>query len=193
MPESIDKIRKDLADTALYHGMSYAAIVGVASEIEAVTDKQERAALRREFRAYHSLTAVVWARVQKRFSQYDLNKLSAQQIRAMAYCCQLKKEECYAVYNAHLDHIEEPGALCLVLRDVNSFFDARRNGHAAKRATLAEQITDIFEKTFADTPFTEFEIGVLRLAPVSAELKRRGNAINERAASILTRRGKAEK
>lgn len=197
MPD-IDKIRKDLADTALYHGLSYAAIVGVAAEIEAVEDKRERAALRREFRELHGLTAQVWARVAKRFEPYA--QMPAQKIRVMAYCCQLPEHECIDLYNAHFDHLDEPGALGLVLRDVNDALDARRNGHGAKRATLAEQCAELVER-WTVKYMTKAERNTV-LNGRAEILSKTWNSANDNCArelaalpavaSVLARRAKAE-
>lgn len=206
MPESIDKIRKDLAETALYHGMSYAAIVGVASEIEAVTDKAERAALRREFRAYHSLTAQVWARVAKRFKDYA--DCPSQLIRGMAYCCQLPEDECDELYNDHILHMTEPGALHLLLSDVNAILDThRRTSNAAKRATPKRDdapILAVYERfKHLDMPLSDKEMAygkdedgnqrVEDIARYEFWQAIKGYAALPAVASVLAKRGKAEK
>ncbi len=155
---TINEIREHLKDTATYHGMSFASIVQVAAEIEGVKveGKQERdagkreqfderAELRREFRQAHSLTSQVWARVDKRFSGFE--KRSSQVIRAFSYSCQLPYANGMSLIASHADHLDEPGALGLVLADVNAELTAKRNGNGTThKPSLAEQNIDIIDK-----------------------------------------------
>ncbi len=173
---TIKQIREHLADTAKYHGMSYAAIVGVAAEIEGVEDRDERTKLRREFRQAHALTSQVWARVDKRFSVYGDEP--AQAIRAMAYCCQLPLDDCMDMWESHRAHIDEPGALGLVLADVNAELDARRNSDKSRQPSLAAQCADLVqqwsENYIMASPIAQDMRDELTMLPsIAAEIKRR--------------------
>ncbi len=189
---TIKEIWEHLRDTAKYSGMSFASVVQVAAEIEAIqveskqeredkrktrqtTQFDERARLRRGFKQKHALTSQVWARVDKRFSGFE--KRSSQVIRAFAYSCQLPYANGMSLIASHADHLDEPGALGLVLADVNAELDAKRNGNsAAHKPTLAERIADAidFESSLSVLPngytWTEW---LLKQNEVAAVLKRR--------------------
>lgn len=165
--EDIETVRAHIWDTAKYRGMSYASIVQTAVEVESFEVKENRAALRREFKQAHALTAIVWARVEKRFPNYSTN--SSQTIRAMAYCCQLPKDLCIETFEAHRDHIGEPDALGLVLADVNAEL-GRPHDRKPKAASLAElaadavrQLSVIEKRLSAKQEFNDNWTGVLNI------------------------------
>lgn len=142
---NIDEIRAHIRDTAKYNGMSYASIVQVAEEVESVEDKDERAKLRRDFKQEHALTSQVWARVAKRFPDYQNHKSGW--IRAVAGMCQVSDSECEDLFEAHAEHLDEPGAYRLVLDDVNTLRDRAKEQRQPRKAKDAEYENT---KLFAD-------------------------------------------
>lgn len=152
MMATITEIREHIRDTAKYSGMSYAAIVEVAVEVESVEDKIERAKLRREFHQEHALTSVIWARVAKRFPDYNQYKKNG--IRALAYMCQLPHKECMLTWEAHVNHLDEPGAHLLVLNDVNTDLDRKKTSRAQRKPKdAAVKWRDVVYRVLHSTEF----------------------------------------
>jgi hypothetical protein len=146
-----DPISEHIHETAKYNGMSYASIVQVAVEVESVKDDPERRKrLRREFKEEHALTPQVWARVADRCPDYE--SLKRDGIRAVAYMCQLTQSEFDNMFDAHQDHLNEPGAHLLVLSDVNTILNRKRTAapRAPKAEPLAERIAEIMSRLIQD-------------------------------------------
>lgn len=120
-----------IEESAHYSGVSYAAIVESAVETESLTDKTERATARVAFKKHHGLTSIIWARVAERCP--DFRQLKRDGIRAVAFMCQLPEKEFNEMFDAHRDHLDEPNAHLLVMRDVDDVLERKRAERKPRR------------------------------------------------------------
>ena len=116
-----DTRRRVIDQCAFYKVESLRALALEAADIKSDKDREGAD----YFKQVTGRTVAVWARLTDRFPTWfdrdheDFTNATPDGFTALTFLCQLPAETCAELYEAHINHINEPNAHLLVLADVN--------------------------------------------------------------------------